>query len=69
MTSEAQKRANEKYDRLNTTQVKIKLNNNTDADVLDKLAKEENKQRYIKNLIRQDITAPESEVNADADSN
>lgn len=65
MTSEAQKRANAKYDNLNTTQIKLKLNNNTDADVLDKLAKEENKQGYIKNLIRQDINAPESEVNAD----
>ena len=61
MTSESQKRANEKYDRLNTTQIKLKLNNNTDADVLNKLAKEENKQGYIKNLIRQDINAPESE--------
>lgn len=61
MTSEAQKRANAKYDRHNTTQVKLKLNNNTDADVLDKLAKEENKQGYIKSLIRQDINAPESE--------
>lgn len=55
MTSEAQKRAKEKYDRLNTTQIKLKLNNNTDADILKKLENVPNKQGYIKNLIRQDI--------------
>lgn len=55
MTTEAQKRAKEKYDRLNTTQIKMKLNNNTDADVLGKLAAVPNKQGYIKGLIRDDI--------------
>lgn len=55
MTTEAQKRARIKYDKLNTTQVKLKLNNNTDDDILQKLENVPNKQGYIKNLIRQDI--------------
>lgn len=67
MTSEAQKRANAKYDNLNTLQVKLKLNNNTDADILNKLGNVPNKQGYIKKLIREDINAPGKEVNADAD--
>lgn len=32
---EAQKRARDKYDRANTVQVKMKLNINTDADILE----------------------------------
>lgn len=55
MTSEAQKRVKAKYDMLNTTQVKMKLNNNTDADILSKLAAVPSKQGYIKELIRKDI--------------
>lgn len=59
MTTEAQKRARIKYDRLNTTQVKMKLNNKTDADILGKLAAVPNKQGYIKELIRNDIQRKE----------
>lgn len=59
MTSESQKRANIKYDRLNTTQIKLKLNNNTDEDILSKLAAVPNKQGYIKELIRNDIQRKE----------
>ena len=44
-----------KYDEANTTQVKLKLNNKTDADILDWLNQMKNKQGYIKELIRRDI--------------
>lgn len=55
MISEAKKRASEKYDAANTIQIKIKLNKNTDADIINALNSSENKQGYIKQLIRADI--------------
>lgn len=55
MTSEAQKRANERYDKENTVRLSLKLNKTTDADILAKLESVESKQGYIKDLIRQDI--------------
>lgn len=55
MASEAQKRASLKYDSENTTQVKLKLNKVTDADILEKLQEVKQKQTYIKELIRKDI--------------
>lgn len=54
-TTEAQRRAKEKYDSNNTTQLKLKLNNKTDADILEKLQSVPNKQGYIKGLIREDM--------------
>ena len=44
-----------KYDRANTTRVSIKLNNKTDEDIIQYLASLENKQGYIKELIREDM--------------
>ena len=55
MTSEAQKRASAKYDKTNTVQVILKLNKNTDGDILDKLRAVPNRQGYIKSLIREDL--------------
>lgn len=55
MTTEAQKRASAKYDETHTRQIKLKFNTATDADILNKLDNEKNKQGYIKELIRQDI--------------
>ena len=55
MTTEAQKRAVAKYDSGNTTQVHLKLNNKTDADILRRIEEVENVQGYIKELIRQDM--------------
>lgn len=55
MPSDAQKRASAKYDAENTRQIKFKLNLKTDADILEKLDSVENKQSYIKALIRKDI--------------
>ena len=55
MASEAQKRASAKYDLHNTKQFKLKLNLKTDADIIDWLDGIDNKQGYIKQLIREDI--------------
>ena len=55
MATEAQKRAVLKYDTANTTQLHLKLNNKTDADILAWLAQQENVQGYIKKLIREDV--------------
>lgn len=54
-TSKAQLNAIAKYDAKNTIQIKLKLNLTTDADIIDKLKEVENKQGYIKQLIRDDI--------------
>lgn len=53
--TEAQKRARLRYDAANTTQVHLKLNLKTDADIIEKLQEVDSKQGYIKHLIREDI--------------
>lgn len=45
----------EKYDRANTVQVKMKLNIKTDADILAWLDKQTSKQGAIKELIRKEL--------------
>lgn len=55
METEAEKRAKAKYDAANTVQIRMKLNKKTDADILAKLESCDNKQGYIKALIRADI--------------
>lgn len=55
MVSNARKRANAKYDASHTKQVKLKLNLETDKDILDWLDDMDNKQGYIKALIRADM--------------
>ena len=58
MTTEAQKRAQKKYDeanRENYRMIHLKLNRATDADVIAKLESEPNIQGYIKELIRADL--------------
>ena len=55
MATDAQRKASKKYDAKNTMQIKLKLNLKTDLDIIEKLKTEENKQGYIKNLIRQDL--------------
>ena len=54
-TSKAQLRAQAKYDKDNTVQVKLKLNKKTDADIIKRLSESDSKQGYIKELIRLDI--------------
>ena len=53
--SEALDRARRKYDKENTVVVTIKLNKKTDADILELLKIKNNKQGYIKEVIRKDI--------------
>lgn len=55
--TEAQLRAIAKYDQRNTVQIHLKLNKKNDADILERLDHVENKQGYIKHLIRKDIEA------------
>lgn len=43
------------YEKNNCTRVSIKLGNKTDADIIDRLNNQDNKQGYIKTLIRRDI--------------
>ena len=56
----AQRKAREKYEAKPETQAKkagiyLKLNRETDADILEKLASVPNVQGYIKELIRADM--------------
>jgi hypothetical protein len=55
MTSKSQLKASAKYDKANTKQVVLKLNLKTDNDIISKLGSVDNKQGYIKHLIRKDI--------------
>lgn len=57
-TSEAQKRAQKKYDETNKDKfrmVHLKLNRDTDAEIVAKLESVDSIQGYIKELIRADI--------------
>ena len=55
MVRESKLRANAQYDKQNTTGLYLKLNKNTDIDIIERLSAQENKQGYIKLLIRDDI--------------
>lgn len=59
--SEAKRRANVKYDKSHTKGVYLKLNINTDADIINKLNDVPAVQTYIKALIRKDIAAEAGE--------
>lgn len=54
-STESQIKASIKYNKENTVQISLKLNRTTDADLIDSLNRIENKQGYIKELIRRDI--------------
>lgn len=57
MTTEAQKRAQKRYDEANKDKfrmIHLKLNRDVDADVIEKLESVDNIQGYIKKLIRAD---------------
>ena len=53
--SEAQYRSIAKFNKEHTTSVLVRLNKNTDQDILEKLDTVPSKQGYIKKLIRDDI--------------
>lgn len=54
-TTAAQLKAIMKYDKEHTTTILIKLNNNTDADILELLNNSGNKQGTIKAALREYI--------------
>lgn len=51
----AQSKASVKYDKRNTKSFSLKLNKNTDADILEKFEECGNVSQYLKQLVRQDI--------------
>ena len=53
--TKAQLKATAKYQKKNTRMFTLRLNLNTDMDIINKLEQVENKQGYIKQLIRTDI--------------
>ena len=53
MTSEAKKAAKAKYDAKTAVFISLKLNRNTDKDLIEMLEKAENKQALIKQALRQ----------------
>ena len=55
MTSKAKLKANEKYIKANTKTICIRLNYNTDKDIIQRLDEVQSKMGYIKELIRKDI--------------
>lgn len=52
--NQASQRAIE-HDKLHAKRIYLKLNKDNDADILDWLEQQPNKQGYIKELIREDI--------------
>lgn len=52
----ADSQAKAEWNRKHTAFIGLKLNKNTDAEILEKLATVPSKQGYIKNLIRADIS-------------
>lgn len=55
MVTEAKIKANNASNKRNTTTVLLRLNYNTDADILEKLGQVDSKMGYIKTLIREDL--------------
>lgn len=55
MVTEAKIKANNASNKRNTTTVLLRLNYNTDADILEKLGQVNSKMGYIKTLIREDL--------------
>lgn len=53
-------KSQEKYDKANTVQIRMKLNRNTDKDILSWLDRQDTKQGAIKALIREKIGKEEA---------
>lgn len=43
------------WDKQNCIRISVKLNKNTDKEIIEKLSKHSNKQKYIKDLIKKSI--------------
>lgn len=59
-STEAQIRAAAKYDKNNTRLIQLKLNKKTDADILEFLDAQDNRQGFIKELIRKHMKGTEA---------
>lgn len=66
MATAAQIKASAKYDKNNTRSVLFKFNLTTDADILSRLNEVNNKQGYIKSLIRNDVRGSEDVLSIEA---
>jgi hypothetical protein len=55
MTTKAAIKASNKFNKEHTTSIQVRLNKNTDADILAKLDTVPSKMGYIKELIRADM--------------
>lgn len=55
MVTEAKIKANNASKKRNTTTMLLRLNYNTDTDILEKLGQVDSKMGYIKALIREDL--------------
>lgn len=53
--TESKYKAQTAWNKSHTTQYTIKLNNNTDKDIIEHIAQKENKTGYFKKLVRADI--------------
>lgn len=54
-TSKAQLKAIDKYDREHTRRYMLKVNKKTEPEIYARMEAQENRQGYIKDLIRRDI--------------
>ena len=57
MATEAQKRAREKYNKETYKFTTFKLNKTTEADLIEHLEAQPNKQGYIRSLIKKDMNS------------
>jgi len=55
MTTDAAKAAKARYDAKTAKYISLKLNSNTDKDIINHLESQENIQGYLKRLIREDM--------------
>lgn len=62
--TEAQLRAQKRYQKRAIAQVLLKLHKENDADIIERLAQEPSKNGYLKRLVRQDIAARANETHA-----
>ena len=65
VTSQAQREAAARYDADNTMQLKIKLNRRTDADIIEFLSQQQNKQGLIKRLLREEMERQRAGITGD----
>jgi hypothetical protein len=56
ITRESQLRATHKYDKKTYQRYLIRINKNTEKDLIDKLEAQKSKNGYIKSLIKKDIS-------------